>query len=72
MDTNADCNMFHSLLTGHYRVEYKTGKEALSEKLYETLTGIQTGLIEDKMGWTLDVNVQDFATPAYSKPSRII
>ncbi|KAA8545728.1 hypothetical protein F0562_020821 [Nyssa sinensis] len=33
------------------RVEYKTGAEATSQKLYKTLTGIQTGVIEDKMGW---------------------
>ncbi|XP_024027203.1 branched-chain amino acid aminotransferase 1, mitochondrial isoform X3 [Morus notabilis] len=38
------------------RVEYKTGKETLSKKLYETLIGIQTGRVEDKMGWTLEVN----------------
>ncbi|PRQ22172.1 branched-chain-amino-acid aminotransferase 6-like isoform X2 [Rosa rugosa] len=37
------------------RVEYKTGG-ALCQKLYETLTGIQTGRLEDKKGWTLEVN----------------
>ncbi|KAL6219112.1 hypothetical protein ACLB2K_012318 [Fragaria x ananassa] len=37
------------------RVEFRTGKEALSQKLYETLSGIQTGRLEDK-GWTLEVN----------------
>ncbi|KAF8410271.1 hypothetical protein HHK36_002796 [Tetracentron sinense] len=35
------------------RVEYKTGAGAISRKLQSTLTGIQTGLIEDKMGWTV-------------------
>ncbi|KAL6210018.1 hypothetical protein ACLB2K_020956 [Fragaria x ananassa] len=38
------------------RVEFRTGKEALSQKLYETLSGIQTGRLEDKKGWTLEVN----------------
>ncbi|XP_062020635.1 branched-chain-amino-acid aminotransferase 6-like [Rosa rugosa] len=38
------------------RVEYKTGEGTLSQKLYETLTGIQTGRLEDKKGWTLEVN----------------
>ncbi|KAL5537960.1 hypothetical protein UlMin_044093 [Ulmus minor] len=38
------------------KVEYKAGKEALSHKLYETLTGIQMGRVEDKMGWTLQIN----------------
>ncbi|PON55143.1 Aminotransferase class IV [Parasponia andersonii] len=55
------------------RVEYKTGKEALSDKLYETLTRIQTGCIEGKMGWTLEVNVQDiFTTTPYFEPDKII
>lgn len=51
------------------RVEYKTGNGAISQKLYETLTGIQTARLEDggwtgiqtarledKKGWTLEVN----------------
>ncbi|PQM42749.1 branched-chain-amino-acid aminotransferase 6-like [Prunus yedoensis var. nudiflora] len=38
------------------RVEYKTGKGALSQKLYETITGIQTGRLEDKKGWTMEIN----------------
>lgn len=38
------------------RVEYKTGNGAISQKLYETLTGIQTACLEDKKGWTLEVN----------------
>ncbi|PON33644.1 Aminotransferase class IV [Trema orientale] len=39
------------------RVKNKTGKEALSDKLCETLTGIQTGCIEDKMGWILELAI---------------
>ncbi|XP_059447825.1 branched-chain-amino-acid aminotransferase 6-like [Corylus avellana] len=38
------------------RVEYKTGAETVSHKLYVMLTGIQTGRIEDKMGWTVKVD----------------
>ncbi|KAE8008212.1 hypothetical protein FH972_004746 [Carpinus fangiana] len=38
------------------RVEYKTGVESVSRKLYATLTGIQMGRIEDKMGWTVEVD----------------
>lgn len=37
------------------RVEYKTGNGALSQKLYETLTGFQTARLEDKKGWNLEV-----------------
>ncbi|CAL2279538.1 unnamed protein product [Prunus armeniaca] len=37
------------------RVEYKTGKRTLSQKLYETLTRIQTGRLEDKKGWTMEI-----------------
>ncbi|GAV90236.1 Aminotran_4 domain-containing protein [Cephalotus follicularis] len=38
------------------RTEYKIGAEAVYQKLHATLTGIQTGRIEDKMGWTLEVD----------------
>ncbi|XP_060971759.1 branched-chain amino acid aminotransferase 2, chloroplastic [Cannabis sativa] len=38
------------------RVEYRTGKGALCHKLYERLAGIQTGFVEDNMGWTLKLN----------------
>ncbi|BBO00253.1 branched-chain amino acid aminotransferase [Sporolactobacillus terrae] len=34
----------------------KTGK--LSQKLYDTITGIQSGKIEDKLGWTQEVKLQ--------------
>lgn len=37
------------------RVEYKTGEGTVSEKLCRTLTGIQTGLIEDTMGWVVEI-----------------
>ncbi len=33
--------------------EGKTG--AISQKLYDTITGIQTGRLEDQFGWTLEV-----------------
>lgn len=32
------------------------GEEPVAQKLHATLTGIQTGLIEDKMGWTVEVD----------------
>ncbi|KAK1268600.1 hypothetical protein QJS04_geneDACA022101 [Acorus gramineus] len=35
------------------RVHYKVGE--LSQKLYTSLTGIQMGLLEEKMGWTVEV-----------------
>eukprot|EP00262_Sarcandra_glabra_P009999 TRINITY_DN24849_c0_g1_i2.p1 TRINITY_DN24849_c0_g1~~TRINITY_DN24849_c0_g1_i2.p1 ORF type:complete len:319 (+),score=58.01 TRINITY_DN24849_c0_g1_i2:366-1322(+) len=37
------------------RVEYKTGVGAVSQQLYSTLTGIQMGFLEDKMGWTVEI-----------------
>ncbi|KAF7802852.1 putative branched-chain-amino-acid aminotransferase 7 [Senna tora] len=38
------------------RAEYKTGSETVSQKLYETLVGIQTGHLEDTKGWTVQVD----------------
>ncbi|XP_022762830.1 branched-chain-amino-acid aminotransferase 6-like [Durio zibethinus] len=38
------------------RIKYKMGAETVAQKLYGTLTGIQTGLIEDKMGWTIEID----------------
>ncbi|XP_022748630.1 branched-chain amino acid aminotransferase 2, chloroplastic-like isoform X2 [Durio zibethinus] len=38
------------------RIEYKVGTETVAQKLYATLTRIQTGLIEDKMGWTIEID----------------
>ncbi|KAI9201243.1 hypothetical protein LWI28_020643 [Acer negundo] len=37
------------------RIEYKMGPGSVSGKLYSTLVGIQTGLIEDKKGWTIEI-----------------
>ncbi|KAK8513061.1 hypothetical protein V6N13_090207 [Hibiscus sabdariffa] len=34
-------------------IEYKQGAETVAQRLYATLTGIQTGLVEDKLGWTM-------------------
>ena len=34
--------------------DFKTGE--LTQKLYDTLTGIQWGRIEDKYGWTVDID----------------
>jgi branched-chain amino acid aminotransferase len=31
----------------------------LSQKLYDTLTGIQTGKIEDKLGWTQEIKFEN-------------
>jgi branched-chain amino acid aminotransferase len=39
----------------------KTGP--LSKRLYETLTGIQTGKVKDKMGWTQEVKMKPAAEP---------
>ncbi|MBA0642729.1 hypothetical protein Goklo_027072 [Gossypium klotzschianum] len=38
------------------RIEYKLGEETLAQKLHATLTGIQTGVIEDKLGWTMVID----------------
>ncbi|XP_010557542.1 PREDICTED: branched-chain-amino-acid aminotransferase 6 [Tarenaya hassleriana] len=38
------------------KIEYKTGSEALSTKLYEMLTGIQTGRLEDTRGWMVEID----------------
>lgn len=38
------------------RAIYKTGSGTTSQKLYETLVGIQTGHIEDTKGWVVQVN----------------
>jgi branched-chain amino acid aminotransferase len=38
------------------KIEINNGKIGeLSQKLYDTITGIQNGTIEDKMGWTVEV-----------------
>ncbi|KAA8538252.1 hypothetical protein F0562_027925 [Nyssa sinensis] len=38
------------------RVEYKMSAHPMCRELYSTLVGIQTGLIEDKRGWIVDIN----------------
>lgn len=38
------------------RMEFKTGAESVCAELLSTLTGIQTGTIEDKKGWILEIN----------------
>uniref|UniRef100_A0A5B7AC56 Branched-chain-amino-acid aminotransferase n=1 Tax=Davidia involucrata TaxID=16924 RepID=A0A5B7AC56_DAVIN len=38
------------------RVEYKMGARLVCRELYSTLVGIQSGLIEDKMGWVVEIN----------------
>ncbi|KAK8513060.1 hypothetical protein V6N13_090208 [Hibiscus sabdariffa] len=45
-----------SITYGGKRIEYKTGADTLAEKLHATLTGIQTGLNEDKLGWTMAIH----------------
>ncbi|KAF7141421.1 hypothetical protein RHSIM_Rhsim06G0065900 [Rhododendron simsii] len=37
------------------RVEYKAGSQLVSRDLYSTLIGLQSGAIEDKKGWLLEV-----------------
>ncbi|RWW79843.1 hypothetical protein BHE74_00011842 [Ensete ventricosum] len=39
------------------RVEYKNnGIGVVSQQVYSSLTGLQMGLTEDKMGWTMKLN----------------
>ncbi|GMI70592.1 branched-chain aminotransferase 6 [Hibiscus trionum] len=38
------------------RTEYKVGADTLAEELHATLTGIQTGVKEDKLGWTMAIH----------------
>ncbi|KAH9694933.1 Branched-chain-amino-acid aminotransferase 2 [Citrus sinensis] len=49
-------NPVNSITYQGKRIEYKTGPETVAQKLYEMLVGIQTGRIEDKMGWTVELN----------------
>ncbi|GMI87945.1 branched-chain aminotransferase 6 [Hibiscus trionum] len=37
------------------RIEYKSGAETVAQKLHATLTGIQSGAKEDKLGWTMAI-----------------
>ncbi|XP_044510814.1 branched-chain-amino-acid aminotransferase 2, chloroplastic-like [Mangifera indica] len=40
------------------RTEFKTGAGSACQQLYWTLVGIQTGLIEDKKEWTLEIPLE--------------
>ncbi|KAK3193186.1 hypothetical protein Dsin_024496 [Dipteronia sinensis] len=37
------------------RTEYKKGADTVGHNIYEMLTGIQFGRVEDKMGWTVEL-----------------
>lgn len=37
------------------RMEYKTGAQTVCTQLYSTLVGIQTGHIEDKKAWIVEI-----------------
>ncbi|XP_027355402.1 branched-chain-amino-acid aminotransferase 2, chloroplastic-like isoform X2 [Abrus precatorius] len=45
-----------SITYQHKRMEYKTGSGTISEELYSTISGIQTGIIEDKKGWIVEID----------------
>ncbi|KAJ1403683.1 Aminotransferase-like, PLP-dependent enzyme [Sesbania bispinosa] len=38
------------------RVKFKTGADTVTHKLYDSLTGIQTGVLEDNKGWVVKVD----------------
>ncbi|GLT62971.1 hypothetical protein SLA2020_355710 [Shorea laevis] len=38
------------------RIEFKMEGQLVCQKLYSTLVGIQTGVIEDKKGWTIEIH----------------
>ncbi|MQL79491.1 hypothetical protein Taro_011922 [Colocasia esculenta] len=44
-----------SITYQHQRFEYKTGDQTVAQHLYRVITGIQMGLVEDKMGWTVEI-----------------
>ncbi|KAK2443111.1 branched-chain-amino-acid transaminase [Trifolium repens] len=37
-------------------VKFKTGTDTVTQKLYDLITGIQTGLLEDKKGWVVKID----------------
>ncbi|KAJ7958312.1 Branched-chain-amino-acid aminotransferase [Quillaja saponaria] len=37
------------------RIDFKTGSDTICQELYSSLVGIQTGLIEDKKGWVVEI-----------------
>ncbi|KAI3732952.1 hypothetical protein L1987_64165 [Smallanthus sonchifolius] len=45
-----------SITYNDQRVEYKTGDELVSQKLYKRLVGIQVGKIEDKYNWVAEIH----------------
>ncbi|ESW31193.1 hypothetical protein PHAVU_002G217500 [Phaseolus vulgaris] len=38
------------------RVEFKTGRDTVTQKLYDFITGIQTGVLEDQKGWVVKID----------------
>nr|KYP54499.1 hypothetical protein KK1_000687 [Cajanus cajan] len=38
------------------RVEFKTGADTVTQRLYDMITGIQTGLLEDKNEWVVKID----------------
>ncbi|GAY61365.1 hypothetical protein CUMW_209410 [Citrus unshiu] len=49
-------NPVNSITYQDKRTEYKRGVGTVGQKLYEILTGIQSGCIEDEMGWTVELD----------------
>lgn len=39
-----------------FRIEYKASPKCVCKQLNTTLVGIQKGVIEDKMGWTVEID----------------
>ncbi|KAK7319547.1 hypothetical protein RJT34_04269 [Clitoria ternatea] len=37
------------------RVDFKTGEDTLTQKLYDLITGIQKGVVEDTKGWVVNI-----------------
>ncbi|KAH9694954.1 Branched-chain-amino-acid aminotransferase 2 [Citrus sinensis] len=54
--TAVGVNSVNSITYQDTRIAYKRGAGTVGQKLYEMLTGIQTGRIEDKMGWTVELD----------------
>ncbi|KAK9047584.1 hypothetical protein V6N11_053423 [Hibiscus sabdariffa] len=44
-----------SITRQNRRIEFKTEGSLVSKQLYSTLVGLQTGRIEDKKGWTVEI-----------------
>ncbi|XP_024029920.1 branched-chain amino acid aminotransferase 1, mitochondrial isoform X2 [Morus notabilis] len=38
------------------RVNFRTGSEAVSQKMYKTLVGIQTGVVKDNKDWIVEID----------------